>query len=67
MHYQGCLKYTEIVGTVIGGGLNCKMHLGNAKNSTFQVFNKVPHWVDFISQKAKEYDTQVCVSQLKIY
>ena len=51
-----------IVGTVKGGGLDCL----SIQNSTFQVFNKVPHWVDYITMEAEKHDEQVCISKLKL-
>ena len=52
------------VGTVRGGGLNCNW---GKRNKTFQEWNKVPHWVDYITENAKKYDTRLCISQLDLF
>ena len=45
-----------------GGGVSCQ----NSKNTTFGVYNKVPHWVDYIMIQAELHDEQICISKLKL-
>ena len=51
-----------IVGTITGGGLDCM----TGGHSLLQLYNKVSHWVDYITMEAEKHNEEICVSKLKL-
>ena len=35
-------------------------------HSLLQLYNKVSHWVDYITMEAEKHNEEICVSKLKL-